>query len=75
MTEAETQELINRYKVPGGAGLICYRDFVNKANHVFSDEADPSAAINAARSSAVSYKILEFNLNLNSYSLTLRKKR
>jgi len=50
MTEAETQELINRYRAPGGHGLIKYRDFVNNADTVFSDAADPSAAINAARS-------------------------
>ena len=75
MTEAETQSLINRYKLQDGTGLICYRDFVNKANHVFSDAADPSAAIAAAKSSAVSYKIREFNLNLNSYSPMTKKRK
>ena len=65
MTEAETQDLIRRYKLTDGTGLINYRDFVNKADKVFSDEADPSAAINAARSTAVSYKSFDFNLNLN----------
>lgn len=56
MTEAEIQELIRRYRAPGGAGLINYREFVNNADAVFSDAADPTAAINAARSTAVSYK-------------------
>ena len=56
MTEAETQELINRYKLKDGTGLICYRDFVNNADKVFSDESDPSAAIQGAKSQGVSYK-------------------
>ena len=64
MTEAETQELIRRYQLKDGTGLICYRDFVNAADKVFSDEANPSEAIAAAKSSAVSYKSCDFNLNL-----------
>ena len=56
MTEAETQELINRYKLKDGTGLICYRDFVNNADKVFSDESDPSVAIQGAKSQGVSYK-------------------
>ena len=57
LTEQETQELINRYQLKDGTGLINYRDFVNKLNTVFSDEVDPTAVIQNARTSAVSYKI------------------
>ena len=56
MTEAETQELIRRYSLKDGTGLINYRDFVNSADKVFSDEANPSETIAAAKSSGVSYK-------------------
>ena len=75
MTEKETQDLINKYKSNLGPGLVNYRDFVTTANKVFSDEADPSAAINAARSQAVSYKTRDFNLNLNRCTLMRRSKR
>ena len=56
MTEAETQDLIRRYKLTDGTGLINYRDFVNNCDTVFADTTDTSAVINAARSTAVSYK-------------------
>jgi len=48
-------ELINRYRV-GNAGLINYRDFVNKLDTVFSDQVNPSTVIQNARTTAVSYK-------------------
>ena len=50
LTEAETQELINRYQVKDGTGLIRYRDFIENAERVFSDAVNPSEAINKARS-------------------------
>ena len=50
LTEAETQELISRYQVKDGTGLIRYRDFIENAERVFSDAVNPSEAINKARS-------------------------
>ena len=55
LTEQETQELINRYRV-GNAGLINYRDFVDKLDTVFGDQVDTSSVIQNARTTAVSYK-------------------
>jgi len=75
MTEKETQDLLTKYKSPLGPGLVNYRDFVNSLNKVFLDEANPSAAIAAARSNAVSYKTGDFNLNLNRATLMRRNKR
>ena len=37
LTEQETQELIRRYQLTDGTGLIRYKDFIDKANAVFSD--------------------------------------
>ena len=50
LTEAETQELIRRYQLKDGTGLIRYRDFIESAERVFSDAVNPSEAINKARS-------------------------
>ena len=50
LTELETQELIRRYQVKDGTGLIRYKDFIDNAERVFSDAVNPSEAINVARS-------------------------
>ena len=55
LTEAETQELIRRYQLKDGTGLIRYREFIENAERVFSDAVNPSEAINASRSQGVSY--------------------
>ncbi len=55
LTEQETQELINRYQLKDGTKLINYRDFINKLDTVFSDQVDPTAVIQNAKTSAVSY--------------------
>lgn len=55
LTEQETQELIRRYQLTDGTGLIRYKEFIDKAEAVFSDSMNPSEAINASRSQGVSY--------------------
>ena len=56
MTEQETNELINRYKVNDHSGHVNYRDFVNKLDEVFLETMNPTEVIQNARTTAVSYK-------------------
>ena len=57
LTPAEINDLVAKYQLKDGTKLVNYRDFINKADQVFSDSVNTSEEINAARSSAVSYKI------------------
>jgi len=56
LTEQETTELINRYRIESQPGLINYRDFINGLNEVFSDSMNPTEVIQNSRTTAVSYK-------------------
>lgn len=48
--------LLKKYAVAATPGLVCYRDFVNNLDTVFSDACNPSDVIQNARTSAVSYR-------------------
>ena len=56
LTEAETLELINRYRCENQPGLINYRDFIVKLDEVFLEQMNPTEVIMNARTTAVSYK-------------------
>ena len=56
MTEQETNELINRYKVNDHSGHVNYRNFVNRLDEVFLETMNPTEVIQNARTTAVSYK-------------------
>jgi len=45
LTEAETTELIVRYRTTPTSGLVNYRDFVNKLDEVFLESHNPSEVI------------------------------
>ena len=71
LTEAETQELINRYKTEQ-PGLINYRSFINSLDQVFSESMNPTAVIEDAKTSAVSYKF-RLKMPLSEANLTFSK--
>lgn len=50
LDEIETQELLRKYAHPTEVGLVRYSDFCDNLNHVFSDLADPSRAVEEAKS-------------------------
>ena len=54
----EIQELINRYKVTDGTGMINYAQFLAKLNEVFSDQMTPSETIAKVKAHAVSARAL-----------------
>lgn len=53
LDEKEIQELINRYKVTDGTGMINYAKFLAKLNEVFSDQMNPSETIAKVKAHAV----------------------
>lgn len=53
LTEAEIKELIDRYRVSDGTGMINYASFLQKLNCVFSDQMDPSSTIQNVKAQAV----------------------
>ena len=57
LTEQETKSLLEKYQLKDGSGLVDYRTLVNSLDTVFSDSVNPSAVIQNARTSPVSYKI------------------
>lgn len=52
LTAQEVNDLIKKYSA--GAGLVNYKDFVSKINHVFTEHANSSQVIHGAKSQAVS---------------------
>jgi len=53
LSEADIQDLIGRYRVSDGTGMINYSQFLDKLNVVFSDQMDPSATISGVKAQAV----------------------
>ena len=58
LTEQETQQLLDRYQAKDGTGLVNYRTFVNKLDEVFQEHMNPNDVIMNARTSAVSYNLI-----------------
>ena len=50
LSEVEVTALLDKYRLP--SGLIDYASFCANVDHVFTDAADPKAAIDNAKSSA-----------------------
>lgn len=54
LSQQEISEVINRYRVTDGTGMVNYAAFIAKINTVFSDAVNPSNVIQNVRAQAVS---------------------